>query len=329
MGQLVDGVWQDVWYDTKKTGGNFVRSTARFRNWITADGSAGPSGEGGFKAESGRYHLYVSHACPWAHRTLIFRVLKGLEEHVSVSAVHPDMLSDGWTFQTDAHGATGDTLYGLPFARDIYLRADPQISGRVTVPILWDKQRETIVSNESSEIIRMLNSAFDAITGNTDDYWPEALRAAIEPVNDRIYDTLNNGVYKCGFATTQEAYDAAVVPLFDTLDWLEARLSAHRYLMGERVTEADWRLFTTLIRFDKVYHGHFKCNRARIVDYPNLWAYLRELYQWPGVAGTVNFDHIVRHYHYSHETINPHRIVPLGPDLDLLAPHGRERLKAA
>lgn len=329
MGLLVDGVWQDTWYDTKSTGGKFQRSQAKFRNWITADGNAGPSGSGDFKAESGRYHLYVSYACPWAHRTLIFRKLKGLEPHIDVSAVHPDMLQDGWTFEKDGAGATGDTLYGLPFARDIYTKADPKFSGRVTVPILWDKKRETIVNNESSEIIRMFNSAFDGITGNTLDLWPEALRAEIEPVNDRIYDTLNNGVYKSGFATTQEAYDAAVVPLFETMDWLDERLTAHRYLMCDTLTEADWRLFTTLIRFDPVYHGHFKCNRKRLVDYPSLWAYTRELYQWPGVAETVNFDHIVRHYHYSHETINPHRIVPLGPDLDLMAPHGRDQLAAA
>ena len=323
MGQLVDGVWQDVWYPTAATGGAFVRKPSTFRNWITADGAAGPSGSGGFKAESGRYHLYVSHACPWAHRTLIFRALKGLAPHVSLSVVHPDMLSDGWTFATDFPGATGDTLFGLPFARDIYLRADPHMSGRVTVPILWDKAKGTIVSNESSEIIRMFNVAFDSITGNTADFWPEDLRDAIDPVNARIYDTLNNGVYRCGFATTQAAYDAAVGPLFDTLDWLEARLAAHRYLLGDRVTEADWRLFTTLIRFDTVYHGHFKCNRARIVDYPNLWAYTRELYQWPGVAETIHLDHITRHYHYSHDTINPHRIVPTGPRLDYMAPHGR------
>jgi putative glutathione S-transferase len=323
MGQLVNGKWQDTWYDTDSTGGKFVRSTAKFRNWITADGSAGPTGNDGFKAESGRYHLYVSLACPWAHRTLIFRALKGLEDHIGVSIVHPDMLSEGWEFRTDFPGATGDQLYGLPFARDIYLKADPEISGRVTVPILWDKERNTIVSNESAEIIRMFNSAFDGITGNTLDFWPEDLRAAIEPVNARIYDTVNNGVYKAGFATSQEAYDSAVRPLFQSLDWLEERLGQNRYLMGARVTEADWRLFTTLIRFDPVYHLHFKCNRARIVDYPNLWGYLRELYQWPGVAGAVDFDHIVRHYHYSHDTINPHRIIPINPVLDLDAPHGR------
>lgn len=326
MGKLVDGKWHDVWYDTKESGGAFKRTEATFRNWITADGSAGPSGEGGFKAESGRYHLYVSYACPWAHRTLIFRALKGLSDHITVSAVHPDMMSDGWHFGTDYDGATGDTLYGLPYARDIYTKAVPDMSGRVTVPILWDKERETIVSNESSEIIRMFNSAFNGITGNTDDYWPEGERDAIEEVNARIYDTLNNGVYKSGFATTQAAYEAAVYPLFDTLDWLEDRLSQNRYLMGDHLTEADWRLFTTLIRFDPVYHLHFKCNRKRIVDYPNLWAYTRELYQVPGVAETVNMDHIVRHYHYSHESVNPHRIVPINPVLDYMAPHGRAAL---
>ncbi len=323
MGLLVDGVWKDQWYDTKSTGGKFERTTAKFRNWITADGGAGPTGSDGFKAESGRYHLYVSYACPWAHRALIFRKLKGLTDHIDVSAVHPDMLSDGWTFETDAHGATGDTLYGLPYARDIYTKADPTVSGRVTVPILWDKQRETVVSNESSEIIRMFNSAFDGLTGNTRDFWPAHLRDAIEPVNTRIYDTVNNGVYRCGFATTQEAYDEAVGPLFDSLDWIEGILAENRYLMGDTLTEADWRLFTTLVRFDPVYVLHFKCNRRRIVDYPNLWAYTRELFQMDGVAETVNLNHIVRHYHYSHETINPNRIIPTGPAIDWMEPHGR------
>lgn len=323
MGLLVDGVWHDTWYDTESSGGKFERKQAKFRNWITADGQAGPSGSGGFTPDSGRYHLYVSFACPWAHRTLIFRRLKGLEDHIGISVVHPDMLKDGWTFETDDHGATGDTLYGLRFARDIYTKADPKFSGRVTVPILWDKERQTIVSNESSEIIRMLNSAFDGLTGNSDDYWPADLRAAIEPINDRIYDTLNNGVYKSGFATTQAAYDEAVVPLFETMDWLDMHLKSNRYLMGDVLTEADWRLFTTLVRFDPVYHLHFKCNKKRVIDYPHLWAYTRELFQVPGVAQTVNFDHIVRHYHYSHETINPHRIIPINPDLDFMAPHGR------
>jgi glutathionyl-hydroquinone reductase len=323
MGRLIDGEWSSEWYDTRATGGAFKRDTSRFRNWVTADGAPGPSGEGGFKAESGRYHLYVSYACPWAHRTLIFRSLKGLEDHIDVSVVHPDMLENGWEFRTDFPGATGDKLHGAEFLHQVYTRADPEVSGRVTVPVLWDRERETIVSNESAEIIRMFNSAFDGITGNADDYWPEELRDEIEGVNDRIYDTVNNGVYKSGFATSQKAYEAAVGPLFDSLDWLEARLSATRYLLGDRLTEADWRLVTTLVRFDPVYHGHFKCNRRRLVDYPNLWAYTRELYQHPGVAGTVHFDHITRHYHYSHETINPHRIVPIGPDLDFNAPHGR------
>lgn len=323
MGQLVEGVWHDVWYDTKSTGGAFKRKDASFRNWITADGSAGPSGEGGFEAASGRYHMYISHACPWAHRAMVFRKLKGLEDHISVSAVHPDMLENGWTFETDDDGATGDTLFGLQFARDVYLKAEPKMSGRVTVPILWDKERGTIVSNESSEIIRMFNSAFDGITGNTNDYWPEEMHDAIEEVNARVYDTVNNGVYKSGFATTQDAYDAAVGPLFDSLDWLEDRLGQGRYLMGDTITEADWRLWTTLIRFDMVYHQHFKCNRKRIMDYPNLWGFTRELYQWDGVAETVVMPHIVRHYHYSHETINPNRILPINPILDFNAPHGR------
>jgi glutathionyl-hydroquinone reductase len=326
MGQLVNGVWHDVWYDTKSTGGAFVRKDAIFRNWVTADGSAGPSGVGGYKAETGRYHLYVSYACPWAHRTLIFRALKGLEPHIGISVVHPDMLQDGWTFAADFPGATGDTLFGLPFLRDIYTRAVPDVSGRVTVPVLWDTATSTIVSNESSEIIRMFNSAFNGLTGNSDDYWPEALRAAIEPINKRNYDTVNNGVYRAGFATTQAAYDTAVLALFDSLDWLETHLSRNRYLMGDHLTEADWRLFPTLIRFDPVYHQHFKCNRARIVDYPNLWAYVRELYQWPGVRDTVLVDHFVRHYHYSHDSINPHRIIPINPVIDYDLPHGRDGL---
>lgn len=326
MGLLVKGEWRDEWYDTGRTGGEFVRSDATFRNWVTADGSPGPTGDGGFKAESGRYHLYVSYACPWAHRTLIFRTLKGLADHIEISVVHPEMLSDGWTFATDFPGATGDRLFGLPFLRDIYIRARPGVSGRVTVPVLWDNKTGRIVSNESSEIIRMFNAAFDGLTGNHDDYWPEALRGDIEEVNARIYQSVNNGVYRAGFATTQAAYDKAVVALFDSLDWLEERLSRQRFLLGDRITEADWRLFPTLIRFDAVYHGHFKCNRRRIVDYPNLWAYTRELYQWPGVAETVHFDHFTRHYYYSHATINPHRIVPIGPALDLMAPHGRDEI---
>lgn len=329
MGHLVNGEWHDTWYDTKNSGGAFVRSTSGFRNWVTPDGSPGPSGDGGFTPDSGRYHLYVSYACPWAHRTLIFRTLKGLEPHIGVSVVHPDMLSDGWTFDAGFPGATGDTLGNAAFLRDVYTRVDPTVSGRVTVPILFDTQKNRIVSNESSEIIRMFNSAFDGLTGNTNDYWPADLREAMAPVNDRIYDTFNNGVYKSGFATTQAAYDRAVGPVFDTLDWLEDRLSQSRYLMGNRVTEADWRLFTTLVRFDPVYHLHFKCNRRRIIDYPALWAYTRELYQWAGIAETTRFDHIVRHYHYSHESINPHRIIPVNPVLDWDSPHGRDQSRAA
>jgi putative glutathione S-transferase len=323
MGQLVDGVWHDVWYDTGKSGGAFERSTSSFRNWITADGSPGPSGIGGFKAESGRYHLYVSYACPWAHRTMIFRQIKELADHISFDVVHPDMLSDGWTFATDDAGATGDRQFGLPFVRDIYLRADPNINGRVTVPILWDKQQNTIVSNESSEIIRMFNSAFNGLTGNDLDFYPPALQADIEPINGRIYDTFNNGVYRCGFSTTQAAYNAAVVPLFETLNWLEDHLASNRYLMGHQLTEADWRLFPTLARFDSVYHLHFKCNQKRIIDYPNLWAYTRELYQYDGISDTVNMQHTIRHYHYSHDTINPNRIIPINPILDWHLPHGR------
>ena len=329
MGLLVDGEWKDHWYNTKDNGGAFKRSEASFRSWVTADGAPGPTGDGGYRAESGRYHLYVSHACPWANRTLIFRALKGLQDHIDISVVHPDMLGDGWTFDTDFDGATGDRQFGLPFMRDIYTRAQPGVTTRVTVPVLWDRETGTIVSNESSEIIRMFNSAFDAVTGNTADFYPEPLRPRIDRINARVYDAINNGVYKSGFATTQAAYDDAVTTLFDALDWVEGILAENRYLTGDTITEADWRLFTTLVRFDPVYHQHFKCNRRRIVDYPNLWAYTRELYQWPGVADTIHFDHIVRHYHYSHDSINPHRIVPINPVIDWHAPHGREALRAA
>lgn len=323
MGQLIDGKWHEESLEALSEGGAFERKESSFRNWITADGSPGPSGEGGFEAESGRYHLYVSYACPWAHRALIFRQLKDLGAHIDVSVVHPDMLKDGWSFETDFDGATGDPLFGADFLREIYQKADPEMTGRVTVPVLWDKETNQIVSNESAEIIRMLNSAFDGITGNTDDYYPEALRPRIDEVNARIYDTVNNGVYKSGFASSQEAYDDAVSALFDSLDWIEGLLAQNRYLTGDRITEADWRLFTTLIRFDKVYHTHFKCNRTQIVNFPNIWGYLKELYQWPGVADTVRFDHITRHYYYSHDHINPNRIVPITARLDLDAPHGR------
>ena len=329
MGLLVNGEWQDQWYDTKSTNGAFKRSEASFRNWVTADGSAGPSGVGGFKSESGRYHLYVSHACPWANRTMIFRALKGLEDHIDVSVVHPDMLGDGWTFAQNDDGQVGDALFGSDYMHQIYTKAQPDVTTRVTVPVLWDTHTSTIVSNESSEIIRMFNSAFDTITGNTLDFYPASLRPQIDAINARVYSDINNGVYKSGFATSQAAYDRAVAALFDGLDWVEGILAENRYLTGERITEADWRLFTTLVRFDLVYHLHFKCNRRRIVDYPNLWAYTRELFQWPGVADTVHFDHIVRHYHYSHESINPHRIVPINPEINWHEPHRRQILNAA
>ena len=329
MGLLIDGEWHDRWYDTDKSGGRFKRDTSKFRNWITPDGAPGPSGEGGFPAASGRYHLYVSYACPWAHRTLVFRVLKGLEQHVGVSVVHPFMGDDGWQFGTDFEGATGDRLMGKRFLREVYTEAEPDATGRVTVPVLWDAERGTIVSNESAEIIRMFNSAFDGITGDRQDFYPERLRARIDEINERVYATVNNGVYKAGFATTQDAYEEAVYPLFDSLDWLEGILSRNRYLTGQTITEADWRLWTTLVRFDPVYYGHFKCNIRRIVDYPALWGFTRELYQWPGIAGTVDMAHIKNHYHASHETVNPHRIVPVGPAIDFDEPHGRDALKAA
>ncbi|MEO9466262.1 glutathione S-transferase family protein [Sulfitobacter pontiacus] len=324
MGLLIDGEWRDKWYDTESTGGKFERSTSKFRNWVTADGSAGPSGKSGFQAQSGRYHLYVSYACPWAHRALIFRALKDLTDHISVSVVHPDMMEDGWTFATDFEGATGDTLFGSDFLRDIYIKADPNFTGRVTVPVLWDKAQNTIVSNESAEIIRMFNNAFNEITGNTDDYWPTDLREQIADINERVYETVNNGVYKAGFATSQDAYDDAVHPLFDSLTWLESILENNRFLAGDKLTEADWRLFTTLARFDLVYHTHFKCNHKRLIDHPNLWAYTRQLYQHADIAETVHFDHIVRHYHFSQTTVNPHQIIPINPTVDFTAPHGRD-----
>lgn len=327
MGMLVDGVWHDVWYDTKETKGHFKRAASQFRNWITADGSAGPSGEGGFKAEAGRYHLYVSLACPWAHRTLIFRKLKKLEDLITVSIVDPLMLSKGWEFKNEI-GGTVDHLFGSDALWQVYVKADPHYSGRVTVPVLWDKQQNKMVSNESSEIIRMFNSAFDGITGSNEDFYPEALRGEIDALNERIYDAVNNGVYKSGFATTQDAYAENVTILFKVLDELEERLSTRRYLTGNTITEADWRLFTTLVRFDPVYVGHFKCNIRRIADYKNLQAYLQDLYQVDGVAETVNMRHIKEHYYRSHTMINPTGVVPVGPVLDLDAPHGREKLAA-
>lgn len=328
MGLLVDGKWHDEWYDTAATGGKFVRSQSQFRNWITADGSAGPSGSAGFKAEPGRYHLYISLACPWASRVMILRALKGLEDMITVSVVNPFMDKDGWTFEPGP-GVVADPVAGADFLYQVYLRADPNYSGRVTVPVLWDKQQDTIVSNESSEIIRMLNVAFDEVGATPGDYSPTDLLPAIDAINAEVYDHVNNGVYKAGFATDQAVYEQEVSGVFATLDRLEELLSRQRYLVGDRVTEADWRLFPTLIRFDAVYHGHFKCNLRRLVDYPNLWAYTRELYQWPAVAGTVNFDHIKQHYYRSHPTVNPNRIVPMGPVLDLAEPHGRDRMAAA
>ncbi|TCP90242.1 putative glutathione S-transferase [Rhizobium sp. PP-CC-2G-626] len=328
MGMLVEGIWHDVWYDTTATKGHFKRSESQFRNWVTADGSAGPTGEAGFKAEAGRYHLYVSLACPWAHRTLIFRALKGLEDLISVSVVDYLMLSKGWEFK-DGPGDTQDHLFGAKALSEIYVRADPKYSGRVTVPVLWDKTQNKLVSNESADIIRMLNAAFDGLTGSTLDLYPTDMRSEIDAFNARIYDTVNNGVYKAGFATTQEAYAESVTAIFETLDDLEERLSTRRYLLGDRVTEADWRLFTTLVRFDPVYVGHFKCNIRRIADYPNLQGYLKGLYQTPGVPGTVDMHHIKHHYYESHKTINPTGIVPEGPRLDLDSPHGREHLAAA
>ncbi|MEE8189067.1 MAG: glutathione S-transferase family protein [Kiloniellales bacterium] len=326
MGLLVDGVWQDRWYDTRKTGGRFVRQRTAFRNWVTPDGAPGPSGEGGFKAEPGRYHLYVSLACPWAHRTLIFRRLKRLEEIISLSVVHWHMGEQGWEFR-DGPGCIPDDVNGARALHEVYTKAKPDYTGRVTVPLLWDKERRTIVNNESSEIIRMFNSAFDAWGDATLDFCPEELRAEIDAINERVYDTINNGVYKAGFSTRQEAYEEAVDALFDMLDELEDRLLRQRYLTGDRITEADWRLFTTLLRFDPVYLGHFKCNKRRLIDYPNLWGFTRELYQVPGVAETVNLHHIKQHYYGSHKTVNPSGIVPKGPEIDFTEPHGRERPK--
>ena len=322
MGLLMNGVWQDRWYDTKSTGGRFLRQASQFRNWVTADGRAGSSGKGGFKAEPGRYHLYVSYACPWAHRTLIFRAIKGLEEAISISVVHWLMAEKGWTFQA-GEGVIPDAINHVQFLHELYTKADPTYTGRVTVPILWDKATETIVNNESSEIIRMFNQAFDGVGALPGDYYPAVLREEIDALNERIYHNVNNGVYKAGFATTQEAYEEAVNSLFETLDWLEERLSTRPYLTGNQITEADWRLFTTLLRFDPVYVGHFKCNKRRLVDYPNLWGYVRELYQIPKVAETVNLNHIKRHYYQSHKTINPTGIVPVGPEIDFREAHQR------
>lgn len=325
MGLLVEGKWHDKWYDTKNSKGKFEREAAQLRNWVTKDGEAGPSGTSGFAAESGRYHLYVSLACPWAHRTLIFRALKGLEQHISVSVVSPDMLEHGWTFDKTEH-STGDALFDLDYMHQIYTRNNAHYSGRVTVPVLWDKKQNCIVSNESSEIIRMFNTAFNHLTGNEHDYYPEHLRTEIDEINEFVYHNINNGVYKAGFATTQDAYEGAYFGLFNALDKVEAILANQRYLVGTQITEADWRLFTTLIRFDAVYFSHFKCNQRMLESYPSIANYIRELYQVKGVAETVDFYHIKRHYYFSHTMINPTQVVPVGPKVDYDTEHNRDRL---
>ena len=324
MGLLVDGEWHDQWYDTDSSGGKFVRSESQFRHWVTADGAPGPSGEGGFKAQADRYHLYVSWACPWAHRAIIYRELKGLRDIISMSVVNAYMGPEGWTFEPGP-GVVPDDVNGKTRLHEIYTQVDPGYSGRVTVPVLWDKQRGTIVSNESSEIIRMLNSAFNAVGANALDFYPDRLRAEIDELNDLIYPNVNNGVYRAGFATSQSAYDEAVAQLFATLDQLESRLATRRYLTGDSITEADWRLFTTLVRFDAVYVGHFKCNLRELRDYPNLWGYLRDLYQQPGIAATVDIDYIKAHYYRSQVAVNPTGIVPVGPTPDFDLPHDRAR----
>ena len=326
MGLLREGRWVDQWYDTKELEGHFVRTSPQFRNWITSDGSAGSSGDAGFKAETDRYHLYVSLACPWAHRTLIFRELKGLQNIIPISVVHWHMAENGWTFKT-GEGVVQDTVYGVENLHQLYTIAKPDYSGRVTVPVLWDKKNKTIVSNESSEIIRMFNTAFNGTGARSGDYYHKDLRDKIDKLNTVIYKTINDGVYKAGFATTQQAYESAIIPMFETLDWLESHLATHRYLIGDQITETDWRLFTTLVRFDPVYFGHFKCNLRRIADYPNLFGYVRDLYQQPGISSTVNMEHIKRHYYESHETINPTKIVPLGPTIDYSLPHNRSSIR--
>lgn len=318
MGLLQQGKWVDKWYDTKTSDGEFRRQDSRFRSWLTPFGEAGSSGEQGFKAEKGRYHLYVSLACPWAHRTLIFRELKGLQDYIDVTVVAPIMLENGWELK--------DPLYGFDYLYQLYLKADPSYEGRVTVPVLWDKHTQTIVSNESADIIRMFNTAFDHLTGNSSDYYPVERQETINTVNKRVYESINNGVYLCGFATTQQAYERAFNALFASLDWVEGILSKQRYLTGAQLTEADWRLFTTLIRFDAVYFGHFKTNRQQIADYPAMSKYLRELFQVKGIAGTVNFEHIKTHYYASHLTINPTGIIPVGPLQDFMQAHNREKL---
>ena len=315
MGLLVDGKWHDQWYDTEGNGGRFIRTEAQYRNWITPDGSPGPTGEGGFKAEPNRYHLYVSMACPWANRTLIMRKLKNLEDMISVSVVNPLMAENGWTFEP-AVGVIPDPVINATYLHELYTHVDPNYSGRVTVPMLYDLKQNKIVNNESSEIMRMLNTAFYGVGAKEGDYYPKELQEEIDAVNELVYHNVNNGVYKAGFATNEGVYQEEVGRLFKTLDQLEARLENQRYLVGDQITEADWRLFTTLIRFDSVYYSHFKCNIRQIRDYKNLWRYTRELYNWPGIAETVNFKHIKEHYYRSHKNINPTGIVPVGPILD-------------
>ncbi|MBS0286442.1 MAG: glutathione S-transferase family protein [Proteobacteria bacterium] len=315
MGLLIDGKWHDQWYDTQKTKGEFVREQSQFRNWITIDGQPGPTGKGGFKAQSGRYHLYVSYACPWAHRALIFRALKDLNEHISVNIVHPHMLENGWSFDKQ-DPFLHDTLHHSQYLYEVYLKANPHFTGRVTVPVLWDKEQSTIVNNESAEIIRMFNSAFNDITGNQADFYPKALQTKIDTINQFVYENINNGVYRCGFATTQDAYDKAFDKLFNAIEEIENTLATNQYLVGDTITEADWRLFTTLIRFDAVYYSHFKCNLRRMKDYPNLSRYLEELFLYPGIKQTVHFDHIKHHYYFSQKQINPTQIIPKGPLLD-------------
>lgn len=328
MGLLVNGEWQDKWYDTESSDGHFERESPKMHNWVTIDGSPGPTGTGGFKAESGRYHLYVSHACPWSHRTTIFRSLKALEDHVSLSVVATDMLEQGWTFDK-SKGSTGDDLHDFNYMHQIYTAHNPSYTGRVTVPVLWDKMNNQIVNNESSEIIQMFNQAFNDITNNHDDYMPDELHTHLKTINNFLYEKINNGVYQCGFATTQEAYEKAYENLFAALEHLETLLHSNRYLLGPRITEADWRLFVTLIRFDPVYYGHFKCNKKHIKDYQNLANYLRELFQWPMIAKTVDFNQIKRHYYFSHTMINPTQIVPKGPDIDYTTKHNRDVLPGA
>jgi putative glutathione S-transferase len=323
MGLLINGEWQEQEPEAPKDG-HFVRRDSAFRDWVTPDGRPGPTGRDGFKAAAGRYHLYVSLACPWAHRTLIVRALKGLEDIIPISVTHWLMAEQGWSFRP-GDGVIPDALYSSRYLHELYSRADDKYSGRATVPILWDQHTQAIVSNESADIIRMLGSAFDQVGARPGDFYPQALREEIDAINGRVYGAVNNGVYKAGFATTQAAYEAAVVPLFETLDWLEDRLSRARFLCGDTLTEADIRLFTTLVRFDCVYYGHFKCNIRRIVDYPHLSGYTRDIYQLPGVAATVDFGHIKRHYYISHRRINPSGIVPAGPAMDLQAPADRVR----